>query len=60
MDRPCLDVSDGDGFGQAASAVQDVGHLVRADLPLGVDELGETFAVEGNALLSEGEVVVHR
>lgn len=32
---------------------------MRADLPLGVDEPGEVVAVEVDAALGEGEIVVH-
>lgn len=36
-----------------------MGDLVPADLPLGVDETGEVVAVEVDAALGEGKVVVH-
>ncbi|MGN9821601.1 hypothetical protein ACTMUQ_40565 [Streptomyces sp. SD11] len=60
LGRPCLEIADRDGFGQAASAVQEVGHLVRADLPLRMDKLREAVAVDGDALFGESEIVVHR
>ena len=53
-----LGVADGDGFGEAARAVQDVRHLEGADLPLGMDELLKSLAVKGDGLLSEGEPLV--
>ncbi|MGY4957953.1 hypothetical protein [Streptomyces nigrescens] len=34
-------------------------HLRSADLPIRVDELGEAVAVDGDALLGDGEVTVH-
>lgn len=58
-DRFGLGLADGDGFGEAAGRVEEVGDLVRADLPLGVDEPGELVAVEGDAALGEREGVVH-
>lgn len=36
-----------------------MGDLLPADLPLGVDEPGEMIAVEVDAALGEGEIVVH-
>jgi hypothetical protein len=53
-----LAVAYSDGFGETAAAVEDVRHLVGTDLPLGMDELLEPFAVEGDALFGEGELVV--
>lgn len=58
-DRLGLDVADCDGFGELAGAIEEMGDLVSADLPLGVDEPGEVVAVEVDAPLGEGEVVVH-
>lgn len=58
-DRFGLDLADGDGFGEPAGPVEEVGDLVRADLPFRVDEPGEVVAVEVDAALGEGKVVVH-
>ncbi|SBT91880.1 hypothetical protein GA0115233_103667 [Streptomyces sp. DI166] len=54
-----MDVADGDGFGEPACTVEEVGDLVRADLSLGVDEPGEVVAVDVDAALGEGEALVH-
>lgn len=58
-DRCGLDVADCDGFGEPAGAVEKVRDLVPTDLPLGVEEPGEVVAVEVDAALGEGEVVMH-
>lgn len=59
QDRRDLTVADGDRFGEPAGAVEYVRHLVHADLLLRMDELSEAVAVEGDAALGNGEVVVH-
>lgn len=58
-DRFCLDIAYGNRFGEPAGAVENVRDLVSADVPLGMDELGEAVPVEGDAPLGESEVVVH-
>ncbi len=54
-----LDVADCDGFGEPAGTIEEMRDLVVADLPLAVDELGEVAAVDVDAALGEGEVLVH-